>query len=256
MAHTALTYQVFRHEVWKSLRLNALVKNPCATYALLGTSGFGIFLLLMHLPPLAFTWLLGMSGFSGWTAWRSINDPGARREAIINAVKKRFSLEELPSLSETLQEKIHHSVTIFGEIAVKVSEITIAHGEDMNLFHVFADADRMVSLQFESAKYITSFNHALGLISRKNRGSDANTLLQENISKLSDEIKKAEDTIDQSANNLDTFVIQLTRYELQPGDQVRIEDLKHGSSRAVEELQLQVDTQRSVAAEFMQRLSA
>ncbi|MDO8571644.1 MAG: hypothetical protein Q7R79_03110 [bacterium] len=258
MAQETLTYLALRDQAWKSLRLGALQRGPCPLYALLGTAGFGMFLVVMNVPPLAFAWLVSMLGISGWTAWQSVKDPAGRRKAIMSVVKRQFSIEDLPPATRHLHEALERGVTILGEIAVKITEIVRANQENSDLPRVFADAERMVSLQFESARHVASFQHTLYVVSGKTTGKKRETdaLLLENVEILKQEIAKAENRIEEIGSRLNIVMVQLTQLELQPSDQIRISDLTSGSNRTVQELQIQVEAQRSVASELMQRLSA
>lgn len=258
MARNALTYQSLRDQTSKSIRLASFTSKTCLIYNGFGLGGFVMFLLVMHMPPVALAWLASVLGLSGWTAWQSAKDHNQKdaRENIVRAIiEKQFPLTNLSDTTKHLHGFVRQGVSTFSEIAIKISELTITQGESRNFAEIFTDAENMVSLQFESVRMVETFSRAVYLVTHNRRTHDTNPLLTENIQRIEAEITAAESRIEKISSDLDIMMLQLTQIELQPTDHIQIDGLMKNSSKRVQELELEIQAQRSTAAELMPLLS-
>ena len=162
MLNNRPTYDMLQRKVTKQVFRYALLQGQGGPLVFLWTLGVSLFLLVLNLPVYALIWtgvILGI-GFSMARAY--LNDHKVRQLLLRSAIPKRFPTQTLSDAA--LQATVQKGAEIFLEIALKVADMGKAHGQNLELRRVLANAYGMLVSQYESAKDTEGFDRRLQLI--------------------------------------------------------------------------------------------
>ena len=160
-------------------------------------------------------------------------------------------------------EDLFQAVTYVTEIVSKIVEVSREHGEDEDLFRLFADVNEMLSLQFESAKQIMEFHRMLTLVESpqgihgkpkqreiRTDGSVAK-LHHKNIESIKETIAEAETSIGEVNQNLATLMLQVTQMANRVSDLVTVAQFREETAQTLRSIQTVVDARRETVHELV-----
>ena len=183
--------------------------------------------------------------------------PTIQSNVIRTLIAERFQLEKLPQGS--LRQELSQGITYVTEIMLKIVTILQTQKQNAELADVVTNADKMLALQFESAKQIMEFQRILALVGAAqhpiqqhgNPQEHTAKLRQDNLAALRGAIAEAEVSIGAANRKLVTLLLQIAQMEQQVSDLVMVAHVTEETTATLRSLQAVVDAQRETVQEFV-----
>jgi hypothetical protein len=263
----ALGFLVLRKEATKRLCLHALQKGQASKILLLGAIGFGVFLFVI--PAYALFVLFATLGLAAVSVWQALRSRDGREKIIRLLIRQRFGSEDaLRTVGAGQREEVEKSIEIFSEISVKISEIARKNGRNEDLFKIFSDAERLMTLQLESAVRVGELTRVLKKIdpfrdvprkTRRIKGDgevESDQLLQQNIDAIRRDIAESEELVGEIGRKLETLMLQIAQLGKNTSDIVSISEFAQESSENLRRIQTVVEERRKTAEEYIAHTKA
>jgi hypothetical protein len=249
---------------WQAVR-HSILRGHGGALVFLWVLGSGFFLVVWGLPEYAAIWTATSLLFGVLIARDSLRDPQALALAGGAALGRRFPLRRLAEPRH--RDAVQKAVRIFLEVLLKIEEIERSRALDEDLAASVSDIERLLSMQYESARQAEEAGRILRLIEPdgdvggrvRARGlrhsaaaADAGRLHQRNIAAIRHQAAQAEAAVDEIGQRLETLLLQALQMEKQAIEVVAAMEARAESADALERLQQAIDARSSAARQLME----
>jgi hypothetical protein len=187
-----------------------------------------------------------------------LRNPGAFTAAARSLLHARFPTERLAEPRH--REALRKAIEVCVELLAKMQTVRQSSGAAGDELDAVPQVDRLLSLQYESARQVEEFQRILGLVGSTTeahtrerqtarRGlvpdsADSPARYRENIRAIQREASEAEALVDVIADQLETLLLQVLRMEKRTIDVVTAIETRRQLQLALEHLQRTVDARR------------
>jgi hypothetical protein len=248
-----LTYELLQREVRKQLPRQFMLRGPGGPLVFLWSIGLAVCLLWLQAPVFAVVWTAVVIALGGLMMRGSLQEREVQEQLLRAVLDRRFPISELGE--PDLQAAAERAKGLFIEIALKLTALERTHGEDFDLRRVVADADGILTLQYEAARQAMEIDRILRIIGAGNpsqeglklRAGTAARLRDENIAAIRREAIEARTLANEISQQLDILLLQVMQLDRRAGDMVRTADFARETNATLSRIQAEVDARREAA---------
>jgi len=246
------SYHSLQREIAQRILGYTFLRGQGGPLVLIWVLGIGAFMFLWPMVELAVLWTVATLVFAGLIYRDYLRSPKVRSTVGREILNERYSVEGIAE--ERYRSAIRQGVDVFVELLAKLDTIKRARGLEEDVANTAAEMGHLLSLQRESARQVEELHRILRLVGAEQKLEASGTLglHRENAAAIQREIAEADELVDIIAQQMETLLLQVFRYEAGATELLARAEGRQRSVETLDRIQEKVDARRHAARQLIE----